>query len=83
MKTPALTMKTSTRSVGKTPRSRSQFKKMVPHKGLVIRNTLVKYQSSSTHCSKVFYKVKVFTKLAKLRGEDHRVNNNVGSWYRW
>ena len=32
---------------------------MKPRKGLIKRNTQVKYQSSSTHCSKVISKVKV------------------------
>ena len=38
-------------------------------KGLIIRNTFVKYQSSSTHCSKVI-------SMVKLQGEGHRVKNN-------
>ena len=33
--------------------------KWYPRKGLIIRNTHVKYQSSSTHCSNVISKVKV------------------------
>ena len=47
--------------MGQTPRSRSQGKKKqwYPQKGLITRNTQVKYQSSSTHCSKVISKVKV------------------------
>ena len=38
-------------------------------KGLIIRNTYVKYQRSSTHCSKVI-------SMVKLQGEGHRVKNN-------
>ena len=33
---------------------------MKPRKGLITRNTYVKYQRSSTHCSKVNSKIKVF-----------------------
>ena len=36
----------------------------------------MKYQSSSTHCSKVICKVKVFKKYVKLKGQGHRVKNN-------
>ena len=36
----------------------------------------MKYQSSSTHNSKVISKVKVFKKWAKLQGQGHRVKNN-------
>ena len=36
----------------------------------------MKYQSSSTHCSKVISKVKVFKKWVKLLGQGHRVKNN-------
>ena len=40
--------------IGQTPRSRSQGQKCwCPLKGLFTRNTLVKYQSSSIHCSNV------------------------------
>ena len=49
---------------------------MVPTKGLITKNTRVKYQSSSTHCSKVISKVKVFKTLVKLQGQGPRVNNN-------
>ena len=35
---------------------------MKPRKGLITRNTLVKYQNSRTHCLKVISKVKVFQK---------------------
>ena len=46
--------------MGLTPRSRSQGQKQwYPLKGLITRNTHVKYQSSRTHCSKVISKVKV------------------------
>ena len=38
------------------------LKKMKPQKGLLTRNTHVKYQSSSTHCSKVIRKGRVFKK---------------------
>ena len=36
----------------------------------------MKYQSSSTHNSKVISKVKVFKKWAKLQDQGHRVKNN-------
>ena len=39
-------------------------------------NIHVKYQSSSTHCSKTISKVKVFKKWVKLQGQDHKVKNN-------
>ena len=41
---------------------------MKPQKGLITRNTHVKYQSSSTHFSKVISKGKDFTKRVKLQG---------------
>ena len=44
---------------------------MVPIKGLIIRNTHLKYQSSSTHCSKVISKVKNFERQVKLQGQGH------------
>ena len=44
--------------------------------GFITRNTHVKYQSSSTHCSKVIRKVKVFKKQVKLKGQGHMVKNN-------
>ena len=47
---------------------------MKPHKYLITGNIHVKYQSSSTHCSKVISNVKVFKKWVKLQG--HRVKNN-------
>ena len=43
---------------------------------LVTRNTHVKYQSSSTHCSKEISKVKVFKKWVILQGHGHKVKNN-------
>ena len=46
---------------------------MVPIKGLIIRNA---HQSSSTHCSKVISKVKVFKEWVKLQGQRHRVKIN-------
>ena len=49
---------------------------MKPRKGLITRNTPVKYQSSSTHCSKVINKVKVFKKWVKLQDQGHSVKNN-------
>ena len=49
---------------------------MKPRKGLITRNTHVKYQSSSTHCLKVINKVKVFKKWVKLQGQGYRVKNN-------
>ena len=36
----------------------------------------MEYESSSTHCSKVISKVKVFQKWVKLQGQGHRVKNN-------
>jgi hypothetical protein len=38
-------------------------------KGLARRNTHVKYESSTTHQSKVMTKVKVFEKKVKLQGQ--------------
>ena len=46
---------------------------MKPWKSLITRKTHVKYKSSSTHCSKVISKVKVFKKWVKLQGQGHRV----------
>ena len=40
-------------------------KKRYPLKGLITRNTHVKYQNSSTHCSKVISKVKVSKKIGQ------------------
>ena len=49
--------------VGQTSRSRSQGQKLWYHvKGLVTRNTHVKYQSPITSGKKVMAKVKVFEK---------------------
>ena len=45
-------------------------------KGPITRNTHVKNQSSSTRCSKIINKVKVFQKRIKLQGQGHRVKNN-------
>ena len=46
--------------MGQTPSSSSQGKKQwYPWKGLITGKIHVKYQSSSTHCSKVICKVKV------------------------
>ena len=46
-------------------------------KGLITRNTHVKYQCYRTHCSKVISKVKVFFKIwVKLQGQGHSVKNN-------
>ena len=36
----------------------------------------MKYQSSSTHCSKVMSNVKVFLKMGQLQGQGHSVKNN-------
>ena len=36
----------------------------------------MKYQSSSSHCSKVIYKIKVFTKWVKHQDQGHRYKNN-------
>ena len=54
--------------MGQTPRSRSQGKKQwYPQKGFITRNTHVKYQSSSSHCSKVISKVKVSERRTELQ----------------
>ena len=59
----ALTFEKVFKNVGQTQRSRSQSQKCCrQQKVLVTRNTLVKYQSSSTHCLKVISNVKVFKK---------------------
>ena len=42
----------------------------------VTRNAYIPYESSSSHCSKVFSKVKVFKKWVKLQGQGHSVINN-------
>ena len=52
------------------------LKLMKPRKGLITRNTHVKYQSSNPHYSKVISKVKVFKKWVKLQGKGHRVKNS-------
>jgi hypothetical protein len=44
-------------------------KVMYQMKGLARRNTHVKYESSTTHRSKVITKVKVFEKNVKLQGQ--------------
>ena len=49
---------------------------MEPKKGLITRDTHVKYQSSSTYCSKVICKVEVFKKWVKPQGQGHMVKNN-------
>ena len=48
----------------------------VKNNGTHGKDTQVKYQRSSTHCSKVISKVKVFTKLVKLQSQGNRVKNN-------
>ena len=61
--------------IGLTPKPRSQGQKSwYRRKGLVNSITHVKYQSSSTHCSKVISMVKVFKKW--VQGQGHRVKNN-------
>ena len=46
-------------------------------KDLITGNIHVKYKSSSTRCSKVISKVKVFPKIwIKLQGQGHRFKNN-------
>ena len=63
--------------MGQTRRSRPEGKKiMVPSERNYTRNTHVKYQSTSTNCSKVISKIKVFKKCDKLQGQGHRVKNN-------
>ena len=49
---------------------------MKPRKGLITRNTHVKYKNSNTRCSVVISKIKVFKKWVKLQGEGHMVRNN-------
>ena len=62
--------------MGQTQRSRSQDQKLwYPRKGLITRNTHVKYQSSSTHCSKVISKVKVSETRTELQNERQDKNN--------
>ena len=57
--------------------SRSQDQKFsYPRKGLITRNTHMKYQYSSAHWSKVICKVEVFKKLVKLQGQGHKVKIN-------
>ena len=64
----------SFQKVRHTPRSRSQgHTSWNSQKGLVTKNTNVKYQRSGTHSSKVQSKVKVFKKLFQLQGQDHKV----------
>ena len=46
-------------------------------KGLVTRNTYVKYESPITSGKKVMTKVKVFQKKVKLQGQDHKVKITV------
>ena len=54
------------KKVDQSPRSRSQGKKWwYQRKGLVTRNAHVKYQSSSTHCSKVKKQGWSFQKMSK------------------
>ena len=65
------------KKMGKTPMSRSQGQKLwYPRKGLITGNTHVKYQSSSTHLSKVKAMLKFSKKWVKLQGQGHRVKNN-------
>ena len=44
--------------------------------GKVLSQGILKYQSSSNHCSKIISKVKVFKEWIKLQGQGHRVKNN-------
>ena len=65
--------------MGKTPRPRSQGKKKwYPWKGLITRNIHVKYQNSSTHCSKVISKVKVLKKWVKHQCQGVKNNGTHG-----
>ena len=51
---------------------------MKPRKGLITRNTRVKYQSSSTPCLKVISNVKVFKKMGQTpRSQGQKY------WYPW
>jgi hypothetical protein len=62
--------------VGQTSRSRSQGQKFwYPGKGLVTRNTHIKYESPITDHSEDMANVKVFEKWVKLQGQGHKVKN--------
>ena len=67
--------------LSQTSRSRSQGKKLwYIWKGLVTRNTHVKNQSPSTHCSKVISKV--YVKVFKKKGLTTRpMSKGQKSWY--
>ena len=49
---------------------------MVPTERSYHKEYSCEYQSSSTRCSKVISKFKVFKKWVKLQGQGHRVKNN-------
>ena len=56
--------------VDQSSRSRSQGKKLWSNvKGLVIRNTHVKYESPTSYGLKVMANVKVFQKWVKVQGQ--------------
>ena len=60
----------------KNPRSRSQGQHCwYLRKGLATRNTPVKYQSSSFHCSKVICKVKVSDRFMEWKNDRQDKNN--------
>ena len=62
--------------VGQTSRSMLRGKKLLSHvKGLVTRNTYVRYESPISSGKKVMSKVNVFRKEVKLQGQDHEVKN--------
>ena len=66
--------------MGQLPWSRSHGKKNNGTHGQVLSHGIhVKYQSSSTHSSKIISKVKVFKKWVKLQGQGHRVKKNNGT----
>ena len=69
--------------MGQTTRSRSQGKKQwYPQKGLITRNTHVKYQSSSTYCSKVISKVKVSERRTEWQNDriTELQNDRITEW---
>ena len=55
----------------------SQGHRKKTRKGLITRNTRLKYQSSRTHCSKVFSNVS-FQKMGQLQGNRVKNNNTHG-----
>ena len=46
-----------------------------PQKGLVCRNTQVKYDSSNPHCSKLLATLEFSKEYVKLQGQGHSLKN--------